>query len=151
MLLYDLTNTYSECDVPDHESDPRRFGYSRAKRGDCVQVIVALVVTPEGLPLAYEMLPGNTADKTTLHDMLKRIQDRYAVAKLNKDSHANRSEMPSGTRHVLFALLLLTALSIRFWALCHRMGATPLALALTIRSRVPQWSRSTTRGFGDSW
>ncbi len=69
VLLYDLTSTYFECDVPADERDPRRFGYSRDKRSDCVQVIIALVVTPEGLPLAYEMLPGNTADKTTLRDM----------------------------------------------------------------------------------
>ena len=80
VLLYDLTSTYFECDVPADESDPRRFGYSRDKRGDCVQVIVALVVTPEGLPLAYEMFPGNTADKTTLRDMLKLIQKRYGQA-----------------------------------------------------------------------
>jgi hypothetical protein len=80
VLLYDLTSTYFECDVPGDEADPRRFGYSRDKRSDCVQVIVALVVTPEGLPLAYEMLPGNTADKTTLRDMLQRIQKRYGSA-----------------------------------------------------------------------
>jgi transposase len=80
VLLYDLTSTYFECDVPADETDPRRFGYSRDKRGDCVQVIVALVVTPEGLPLAYEMFPGNTADKTTLRDMLKLIQKRYGTA-----------------------------------------------------------------------
>jgi hypothetical protein len=80
VLLYDLTSTYFECDVPEHEADPRRFGYSRDKRSDCVQVIVALVVTPEGLPLAYEMLPGNTADKTTLRDMLKLIRQRYGAA-----------------------------------------------------------------------
>src|ERR1035438_9354775 len=80
VLLYDLTSTYFECDVPDDESDPRRFGYSRDKRGDCVQVVVALVVTPEGLPLACEMFPGNTADKTTLRDMLKLIQKRYGHA-----------------------------------------------------------------------
>jgi transposase len=80
VLLYDLTSTYFECDVPDNETDPRRFGYSRDKRGDCVQVIVALVVTPEGLPLAYEMFPGNTADKTTLRDMLKLIRQRYGSA-----------------------------------------------------------------------
>ena len=54
----------------DEQEDPRRFGYSRDKRVDCVQVIVALVVTPEGLPLAYAMFPGNTADKTTLRQML---------------------------------------------------------------------------------
>jgi len=80
VLLYDLTSTYFECDVPDDESDPRRFGYSRDRRGDCVQVVVALVVTPEGLPLAYEMLPGNTADKTTLRAMIERIQQRHGKA-----------------------------------------------------------------------
>lgn len=80
VLLYDLTSTYFECDVPDEENDPRRFGYSRDKRGDCVQVVIALVVTPEGLPLAYEMLPGNTADKTTLRDMLATITRRYGEA-----------------------------------------------------------------------
>lgn len=80
VLLYDLTSTYFECDAPEGENDPRRFGYSRDHRSDCVQVIVALVVTPEGLPLAYEMLPGNTADKTTLRDMLKLIARRYGSA-----------------------------------------------------------------------
>jgi hypothetical protein len=80
VLLYDLTSTYFECDAPADENDPRRFGYSRDRRGDCVQVVVALVVTPEGLPLAYEMLPGNTADKTTLRAMLERIQQRHGKA-----------------------------------------------------------------------
>ena len=80
VLLYDLTSTYFECDVPTDEADPRRFGYSRDRRGDCVQVVVALVVTPEGLPLAYEMFPGNTADKTTLRDMIERIRSRYGAA-----------------------------------------------------------------------
>ncbi len=77
VLLYDLTSTYFECDVPEDAEDPRRFGYSRDQRSDCVQVIVALVGTPEGLPLAYELFPGNTADKTTLRGMLKLIQKRY--------------------------------------------------------------------------
>ena len=81
VLLYDLTSTYFECDAPETETDPRRFGYSRDRRADCVQVLVALVVTPEGLPLAYEMLPGNTADKTTLRGMLELIQRRYGVAR----------------------------------------------------------------------
>lgn len=80
VLLYDLTSTYFECDVPDSPEDPRRFGYSRDRRSDCVQVVIALVVTPEGLPLAYEMLPGNTADKTTLPAMLERVQQRYGAA-----------------------------------------------------------------------
>jgi transposase len=80
VLLYDLTSTYFECDVPEDADDPRRFGYSRDRRSDCVQVIVALVVTPEGLPLAYEMMPGNTADKTTLRDMLALVQKRHGQA-----------------------------------------------------------------------
>lgn len=80
VLLYDLTSTYFECDAPEDPSDPRRFGYSRDRRGDCVQVVVALVVTPEGFPLAYEMFPGNTADKTTLKEMLQTIQRRHGKA-----------------------------------------------------------------------
>jgi hypothetical protein len=80
VLLYDLSSTYFECDEPRDETDPRRFGYSRDKRGDCVQVVIAVVVTPEGLPLAYEMMPGNTADKTTLRGMLATIARRYGQA-----------------------------------------------------------------------
>ena len=80
VLLYDLTSTYFECNAPTDEEDPRRFGYSRDKRGDCVQVVVALIVTPEGLPLAYEMFPGNTADKTTLKGMLETIRNRHGSA-----------------------------------------------------------------------
>jgi transposase len=70
-----LTSTYFECDPP--AAGKRRFGYSRDKRPDCVQVVIALVVTPDGLPLAYEVMPGNTADKTTLHDFIKRIETQY--------------------------------------------------------------------------
>jgi hypothetical protein len=80
VLLYDLTSTYFECDVPDSPEDPRRFGYSRDRRSDCVQVVIALIVTPEGLPLAYEMMPGNTADKTTLPAMLDLVQQRHGQA-----------------------------------------------------------------------
>src|ERR1700720_796830 len=81
VLLYDLTSTYFEADPPFAESDKRRHGYSRDHRGDCVQVIIALVVTPEGLPLAYEVLPGNTADNTTLKDFLARIVAQYGKAR----------------------------------------------------------------------
>jgi transposase len=80
VLLYDLTSTYFESDPPFPEGDKRRFGYSRDKRPDCVQVILALVVTPEGYPLAYEVLPGNTSDKTTLRGFLETIQRLYGKA-----------------------------------------------------------------------
>lgn len=81
VLLYDLTSTYFEANPPFDEDDKRRFGYSRDKRPDCVQVVIALVVTPEGLPLAYEVLPGNTADTTTLRDFLARIERQYGKAR----------------------------------------------------------------------
>jgi hypothetical protein len=80
VLLYDLTSTYFESDPPVDPADPRRFGYSRDKRSDCVQVVIALIVTPEGFPLAYEMMPGNTTDKTTLQDFLAKIEKQYGKA-----------------------------------------------------------------------
>ncbi len=80
VLLYDLTSTYFECEPPQWEQDKRRFGHSRDKRRDCVQVVIAWVVTPEGLPLAYEVLAGNTADKTTLKEFLARIERQYGRA-----------------------------------------------------------------------
>ena len=81
VLLYDLTSTYFEADPPFPEGDKRRFGYSRDHRPDCVQIIIALVVTPEGLALAYEVLPGNTTDKTTLRGCLERIERQYGRAR----------------------------------------------------------------------
>jgi transposase len=80
VLLYDLTSTYFESPPPDDDNDKRRYGYSRDKRNDCVQVVIALVVTPQGFPLAYEVLPGNTSDKTTLRDMLRKIETQYGKA-----------------------------------------------------------------------
>jgi len=79
VLLYDLTSTYFECDPP--EEGKRKFGYSRDKRSDCVQVVIALVITPDGFPLAYEVMNGNTSDKTTLRAFLAKIEKQYGSAK----------------------------------------------------------------------
>jgi hypothetical protein len=82
VLLYDLTSIYFEINASDvAEGDKRRHGYSRDKRPDCPQVVIALVVTPDGLPLAYEVLPGNTADCTTLRKFLARIEQQYGRAR----------------------------------------------------------------------
>lgn len=78
VLLYDLTSTYFECEPP--AGGKRRFGYSRDKRSDCVQVVIALIVTPEGFPIAYEVMPGNTSDKTTLRTFLQTIETQYGRA-----------------------------------------------------------------------
>ena len=80
VLLYDLTSTYFESNPPDDENDMRRFGYSRDKRSDCVQVVIALIVTPQGFPLAYEVLAGNTKDSTTLREFLDKIEKQYGKA-----------------------------------------------------------------------
>jgi hypothetical protein len=80
VLLYDLTSTYFESDPPDDPRDKRRFGYSRDKRGDCVQLVIALIITPEGFPLAYEVLAGNVTDNRTLRLFLRQIERRYGKA-----------------------------------------------------------------------
>jgi len=78
VLLYDLTSTYFESDPPPAGSgSKKRFGYSRDKRSDCVQVVVALVLTPEGFPVAYEVYPGNTRDTATLEEFLDLIEKQY--------------------------------------------------------------------------
>jgi transposase len=80
VLLYDLTSTYFETDEDRGPDDLRQFGYSRDKRGDCRQVVIALIVTPEGFPLSYEVMGGGTADSTTLSGFLDRIERRYGRA-----------------------------------------------------------------------
>jgi hypothetical protein len=80
ILLYDLTSTYFDSEPPDDDDDKRRFGYSRDKRHDCVQVVISLVITPDGFPLAYEVLPGNTHDNTTLRSFLAKIEAQYGKA-----------------------------------------------------------------------
>jgi hypothetical protein len=79
VLLYDLTSTYFEglCE----EIPKARHGYSRDGRPDCRQVVIALVVTTDGLPLAYEVLAGNTADHTTLAGFLGKIEALYGKAR----------------------------------------------------------------------
>lgn len=81
VLLYDLTSTYFEIDPPLSDDDKRQHGYSRDHRPDCVQVVIALMVTPQGFPLAYEVLAGNTHDNSTLKDFLARIERQYGKAR----------------------------------------------------------------------
>lgn len=79
VLLYDLTSTYFEGEM---EQNPKaKRGYSRDKRPDCLQLVIALVVTTDGLPLAYEVMKGNTSDRTTLPGFLKKMEDTYGKAR----------------------------------------------------------------------
>src|SRR5213594_4968143 len=78
VLLYDLTSTYFEGEM---EQNPKaKRGYSRDKRPDCLQLVIALVVTPDGFPLAYEVMNGNTSEPTTLRGFLQEIEDAYGKA-----------------------------------------------------------------------
>jgi transposase len=79
LVLYDLTSTYVEGEA---EQNPKaKRGYSRDGRPDCKQVVIALVITPEGFPLAYEVMDGNTSDKTTLRGFLDKIEKLYGTAR----------------------------------------------------------------------
>ena len=78
-LLYDVTSTYFEGKA---EGNPKaQRGYSRDQRSDCKQVNLGLVVTPEGLPIGYEVFAGNTADVSTVEDMVEMMEKKYGQAK----------------------------------------------------------------------
>jgi len=79
VLLYDLTSTYFEGEM--EENPKAKYGYSRDGRPDCLQVVIALVITPDGFPLAYEVMDGNTSDRTTLRGFLDQIENTYGQAK----------------------------------------------------------------------
>jgi len=79
VLLYDLTSTYFEGAM---EQNPKaKYGHSRDQRTDCLQVVIALVITPDGFPLAYEVMNGNTSDRATLRGFLDQIEKTYGKAK----------------------------------------------------------------------
>lgn len=79
LLLYDLTSTYFEGQM--EQAPKAKHGYSRDKRSDCRQVVIAVVLSAEGFPLAYEIMPGNTSDKTTLKGFLEKIHNQYGQAR----------------------------------------------------------------------
>jgi transposase len=79
VLLYDLTSTYFEGEM--EQNSKARRGYSRDGRPDCLQLVIALVITPDGFPLAYEVMNGNTSDRSTLRDFLKKVEDTYGKAR----------------------------------------------------------------------
>jgi len=78
-LLYDVTSTYFEGKAEGNTKAAR--GYSRDQRSDCKQVNIGLVCTPEGLPIGYEVFAGNTADVTTVEDMVEMMEKKYGQAR----------------------------------------------------------------------
>jgi transposase len=78
LLLYDLTSTYFEGQCA--ANPMARRGYSRDSRPDCLQVVIALIVTVDGYPLGYEVFDGNTADSTTVQQIVQKVQDEHGKA-----------------------------------------------------------------------
>jgi Transposase DDE domain len=78
LLLYDITSTYFEGASADNPA--ARFGYSRDKRSDCKQVLIALVVSREGMPLGYEQFTGNRADSSTVVEIVEKVERQYGKA-----------------------------------------------------------------------
>jgi hypothetical protein len=106
LLLYDLTSSYFEG--LSEENDLARRGYSRDHRSDCQQIVLALVVTREGFPLAHETLVGNTQDVQTVRRIVGTIEDRFGKSQrvwvmdrgmISKDTLAFLEE--SGRRYLL--------------------------------------------------
>ena len=79
LLLYDLTSTYFEGEMA--QAPKAQHGYSRDQRSDCRQVVIAVVLSAEGFPLAYEVMPGNTSDRTTLKWFVQKVQAPYGQAR----------------------------------------------------------------------
>jgi hypothetical protein len=79
VLLYDLTSTYFEGEAV--EVDKARRGYSRDHRPDCLQLLLAVIVTTDGFPLSYEVLPGNVRDEGTLDGALEAIERKHGHAR----------------------------------------------------------------------
>ena len=106
VLLYDLTSTYIEGEG--QEIPKAKYGYSRDQRFDCKQVVIALVITPEGFPLAYEVMEGNTSDKTTLRAFLDKIEAAYGRARRvwlmdrGIPTEAALAEMRASSREVFY-------------------------------------------------
>jgi transposase len=78
VLLYDLTSTYFEGLCAGNPMAKR--GYSRDSRGDCLQVVIALIVTTDGYPMGYEVFDGNTADSTTVQQIIEKVESEHGKA-----------------------------------------------------------------------
>jgi transposase len=78
LLLYDVTSVYFEGQAAQNPLAQR--GYSRDHRPDCRQVCLALVVTRDGMPLGYEVFPGNRTDVTTVEEIVEAMEARYGLA-----------------------------------------------------------------------
>ena len=76
VILYDLTTLRFESTLA---GGLRQFGYSKERRSDCTQVILGLLVKPDGVPVGFEVYPGNTFEGTTVADIVKKMRYKFKV------------------------------------------------------------------------
>lgn len=79
LCFYDLTSTYFEAERSLTEDDIRKKGYSRDRRSDREQIVIGVVMTADGLPIAHYTFPGNMADRSTLREVIEDICHRFGV------------------------------------------------------------------------
>jgi len=83
LVCYDLTSTYFEGDhQPSERFASRAFGYSRDHRGDRPQIVIGLLVTTDGIPIAHHVFAGNTADVSTMPMVLADLKARFGVGSI---------------------------------------------------------------------
>ena len=83
LVCYDLTSTYFEGEERASERFPSKaFGYSRDHRGDRPQIVIGLLVTSDGIPIAHHVFSGNTADRSTLPEVMADLQARFGVGRI---------------------------------------------------------------------
>ncbi len=83
LVCYDLTSTYFEGEEKTTDRFPAKaFGYSRDHRGDRPQIVIGLLVTSDGIPIAHHVFAGNTADRSTLAEVMTDLQARFGVGRI---------------------------------------------------------------------
>ena len=82
MVFYDLTSSYFEGDRSVTAEDIRRYGYSRDHRGDRRQIVIGMVTTTDGIPIAHHVFPGNTLDRKTVESVVEDLQGRLGLRKV---------------------------------------------------------------------
>lgn len=80
LVLYDITSSYLEGEYKN--SELVKFGYNRDGKKGHEQVVIGLLCSKEGCPVAIEVYPGNTKDETTVIDKIKEIKNKYNIKKV---------------------------------------------------------------------
>jgi transposase len=78
VVLYDLTTLRFESTREDMD-DLRRFGYSKEMRSDCTQIVLGLLTDTNGVPLCFEVHPGNTFEGNTLSGIVEKMQKKFSI------------------------------------------------------------------------